>query len=89
MKVTIEVTTKREVEINLPYFFKTDTGSCHAILENNTVRVWSDTISFLNYPSYNLLTDNGNAEITAEEFTMAFDARMEQIQQLKSEFFKH
>jgi len=88
MKVTIEVTTKREVEINLPYFFKTDTGSCHAILEKNTVRVWSDTISFLNYPSYNLLTDNGNAEITAEEFTMAFDARMDEIQQLKSEFFK-
>lgn len=88
MKVTIEVTTKREVEINLPYFFKTDTGSCHAILEKNTVRVWSDTISFLNYPSYNLLTDNGNAEITAEEFTMAFDARMDEIQQLKSEFLK-
>ena len=88
MKVTIEVTTSKEVEINLPYFFKTDTGSCHAILEKNTVRVWSDTISFLNYPSYNLLTDSGNSEITAEEFTIAFDARMDEIQQLKSEFFK-
>jgi len=87
MKVTIELTTKHEVEINLPYFFKTDTGSCHAILKDNTVRVWSDTVSFLNYPSYNLLCDSGNTEITAEEFTRAFDARIEQIQQLKSQFF--
>lgn len=87
MKIKTKQTTEIEVEIELPYFFKLPTGSCHAIFEDKTVRVWNDTVSYEEIPSDALLNESGIVQITAKEFTRAFDERIEQLQSLKSHFF--
>jgi len=86
MKVKVKQTTEVEREIELPVFFKTDTGSVHHVSEERTVRVWNDSISFIPYASPTFL-DTEIEIITAEEFTRVFDERIEQLQSLKSNFF--
>lgn len=84
MKIKTKVETEVEVEINLPYFFKLDTGSVHAVTEDCTMRVWGDSITFNNGVLTNFVGDTGNTEITSEEFTRILDERIEQIQNLKT-----
>lgn len=86
MKVKVKHTTEVEKELELPCFFKTDTGSAHAVFEDRTIRVWRDCVSFTDYASPTFL-DTEIEIITVEEFTRIFDERIEQLQSLKSHFF--
>lgn len=87
MKVTQTVTRqeKVEVEIELPYFFKTELGSVHAIFENKTIRVWADTISVSNGAAFTFVGDKDTLQITAQEFSQVFDERISELASIKQE----
>ena len=84
MKIKTKVETEIEVEINLPYFFQVESGSVHAVTEDCTIRVWSDSITFNKYASSSFIGKEGLTKITYEEFTRILDERIEQIKNLKT-----
>ena len=87
MKVTQIITKqeKVEIEIELPYFFKTELGSVHAIFENKTIRVWADTISVSNGAAFTFVGDKDTSQITAQEFAQVFDERIAELASIKQE----
>lgn len=92
MKVLIATHKAEEVDLNLPLFFKRpSSGGYFAILsETSSVCVRSREVTHYEYhePVSQHLQDSESVEITAEEFTRIFDERIEQLQSLKSQFFK-
>ena len=86
MKVTMLVTTPQEVEIEFPFFFK-NAGYYAMLSENKAISIY-DTISLFNHASSIAQNIDGSHEvITAEEFTRVYDAKIEELQSLKSQFF--
>ena len=87
MKVTQTITKqeKVEIEIELPYFFKTELGSVHAIFENKTIRVWADTISVSNGAAFTFGGDKDTSQITTQEFAQVFDERIAELASIKQE----
>jgi len=86
MKVTVRQKSEVEVEIEFPLFFIYGGLKMAILNENESLYISSDSI--VQSDSKILFQYYKDSEpITAKEFTLAFDARMEQIQQLKSQFF--
>lgn len=87
MKVTHAITKqeKIEIEIELPYFFKTQLGSVHAIFENKTIRVWADSISVSNNAAFTFVGDKDTSQITAQEFSKVFDERIAELALIKQD----
>jgi hypothetical protein len=92
MKVKTKQTVETEVEVQLPYFFKnTITGSIYAVLtEKCSLVIREREISTFTYaqPVAQFIGNNDCQQITAEEFTTAFDNHLQSLGQLKSLFFQ-
>lgn len=87
MKATITVTTKKEVEIEFPFFFKS-TGYYAMLSETSAISIYDNINLFSHASSISQNMDDENyKEITVEEFTLVYDAKIEQLQSLKSNFF--
>jgi len=89
MKITTKQTIEVEKEIKLPIFLKRVTGSYYGLLsDDNAIKFDSVSIEkTITNVVVQWIGDSDTVEITAEEFTTAFDNTLEQIQQLKSQFF--
>ena len=95
MKITTKQTIEKEVDVILPVFFK-KTYHCLAptyyavISEDIGIINYSDRPDINNTSAKSVLQFYGTDEmenITAEEFTQAFDNSIEQLQSIKQLFF--
>ena len=89
MLVKTKVTTEVETEIELPYFMKRVTGNLFAILTNDKALKIENGLVSTHYPESvsQFIGDGETVQITAEEFTTAYDNAIEQLQSLKTLFF--
>ena len=85
MKIKTTQIVEAETELQLPFFYKTDNMSVAVISESKyAIIYYGDSIVQLNgspdIPS-------NYQQITAEEFTAGYDKVLEQLGQIKSQFF--
>lgn len=87
MKIKTTEQVNKEIEIELPYFYKSKYGVFGAILsENMQIEICgSMTIATFNTP---IAIDKTSIQITPEEFAREYDKTLEYLQSLKSKFFK-
>lgn len=85
----IEVITKTSQEIELPFFFKSESGIHYAILKEDLgIAIYSPDLSITKYPDIYLKNFTETAtKITAEEFIKKYDETLENFQSRKSLFF--
>lgn len=92
MKIKTTQKVEKEVEVELPYFIKSEyTGTIMAVLsETSSVSIREREITTYNHaqPIAQFIGQDDYKQITAEEFTTAFDNHIEKLGQLKSLFFK-
>lgn len=85
----IEIITKKTKEVELPFFFKSESGIHYAILKEDLgIAIYSPDLSITKYPDIYLknFTDTAT-KITAEEFTKRYDEVLEVFQSIKLLFF--
>lgn len=91
MKIKTKQTVEVEMEIELPYFLKRTTGNYFGIISNDkALKITEDGKIEHIYPESvsQFIEDGDSVQVSAGEFTRIFDERIEQLQSLKSQFFK-
>lgn len=80
-----KIKTEVEVEIELPYFFKSS-GTYAILSENLAISIYDSITIFSHASSISQHLDGSQEEITAEDFTRKYDEVLESLQTLKSNF---
>lgn len=91
MKIKAKQTVEVEMEIELPYFLKRTTGNYFGIISNDkALKITEDGKIESLYPesASQFIEDGDSIQVSAGEFTAVFDKAIEQLQALKSQFFK-
>ena len=86
MKIKTQQIVETETELQLPFFYKTDNMSVAVISESKYAIIYfgDSIVPFNGSPDI----PSNYHQITAEEFTAEYDKVLEQLGQIKSQFFK-
>jgi hypothetical protein len=85
MKIKTKQIVETETELQLPYFYKTDDNFVAILGEKLYIKLYHDSVVKFNSEHNHFPTSY--QQITAEKFTAEYDKVLEQLGQLKSQFF--